>query len=269
MYYAAATGDENPLFLDDTREAGIIAPPMLAVSLTWPLSARVKDFWGKSDFPIEVLTRQVHYSEILRWHKSMRPGDRLRVQGRVAAILPHRAGTHLVLEYTARDKDDDIVFVERIGGFLRGVKCTDAGKGEVFPGLADAPAGNTAPLWSKKVAIPLLAPYIYDGLADVHFPIHVSPAFAKGVGLPGIIFHGTGTMALAVRELVREEADNNPQRLLAAQCRFTGMVMPDSEIRVDLLSRDVGDDRTMCHFVVRNEADKIVLNNGCVTIALT
>lgn len=266
MYYAAATGDENPRYLDDMREEGIVAPPMLAISLTWKISGRIEEFWGDSDFPVEVLTRQVHFSESLQWMKPMRPGDRLRIEGTVAAILPHRAGTHLIIEYAARDLQGDTVFIERIGGILRGVKCIDEGCGKDTVPLRP-PAKEYQPLWTKTLAISPLASYIYDGLADAHFPIHISPAFAKMVGLPGIIFHGTGTLALAVREIVSMEADNDPCRLLGAQCRFTGMVIPGTDITVELLDRETEEQHIKYHFIVRNNAGKAALSDGCVTVA--
>ncbi|MEW6110922.1 MAG: MaoC family dehydratase N-terminal domain-containing protein, partial [Thermodesulfobacteriota bacterium] len=38
MNYAAAIDDHNPVYFDDEREGGIIAPPMFAVAVTWPIS---------------------------------------------------------------------------------------------------------------------------------------------------------------------------------------------------------------------------------------
>jgi len=37
MAYAAATGDLNPAYFDDTRAGGVVAPPMFGVRLDWPL----------------------------------------------------------------------------------------------------------------------------------------------------------------------------------------------------------------------------------------
>ena len=265
MLYAASIGDDNPRHLDDTRPEGIIAPPMLAISLTWPISESVAESWGGADFPVEVLSRQVHYSEFLQWTRPVRPGDRLRIEGAVAAILPHRAGTHLIIEYTARDGKGEPVFVERIGGLLRGVKCTDAGQGEDRVPARPVPR-EYAPLWATTLHLSPLAAHIYDGLANVHFPIHISPAFAKFVGLPGIIFQGTGTLAMAVREITAREADNDPARLRQARCRFTGMVLPGTDITVELVAREAEADGTACHFIVRNAQGKAVLSDGCVTV---
>lgn len=267
LNYAASIGDDNPWHLDDTREEGVIAPPMLAISLTWRISERFAEFWESSDFPMEVLLRQVHYSESLHWMKPMRPGDRLRFEGVVAAILPHRAGTHLIIEYTARNKAGEVVFIERIGGILRGVKCTDQGSGEDT--ISSEPlAKEYAPVWSKKIEVSKFAAHIYDGLADVHFPIHISPAFAQMVGLPGIIFQGTGTLAMAVKEITAMEAENDPRRIQHTQCRFTGMIMPGSTITIELTDRKRIDNGTSCRFLVKNEQEKIALSDGCVTVGL-
>jgi acyl dehydratase len=266
MNYAASIGDDNPWYLDDTREGGVVAPPMLAIALTWRISEHFFDYWGEEAFPYEVLARQVHYSESIQWKRAIRPGETLRVEGQVDAILPHRAGTHLILAYTAYDKGGEVVFVERIGGLLRGVVCEDEGKGRdcvTEYGISS----EDAPVWSRDMHISKLAAHLYDGCADVHFPIHISPAFAQAVGLPGIIFQGTGTLAMAVREITAAEADNDPRRIAAVQCRFTGMVRPDSIITVKMLKKEPAAYNVVkCHFAVLDAKGKTVLRDGCVDI---
>lgn len=266
MNYAVSIGDDNPRHLDDTRPEGIIAPPMLAVSLTWRISERWHDFWGDSGLPADVLSRQVHYTESLEWMRPIEPGDRLHIEGSVAAILPHRSGTHIVVAYTATDMRGETVFIERIGGLLRGVTCTDAGRGEAALSRL-SPSEDTTPLWKTTLSLSKFAAHRYDGLADVHFPIHISPAFAQLVGLPGILFQGTGTLAMAVREITAKEAENDPGRLRGAQCRFTGMVFPGTDISVELLDREPTEQGTVCHFIVRDNRGKPVLSNGSVTVA--
>ncbi|MBN2307908.1 MAG: MaoC family dehydratase N-terminal domain-containing protein, partial [Candidatus Hydrogenedentes bacterium] len=88
MNYAAAVGDGNPFYFDDEREGGIIAPPMLAVALTWPIAEHMPQFWPADGFPLEVLQRQVHMTEHLIWHRTMRPGDALTITGEAVAIAP-------------------------------------------------------------------------------------------------------------------------------------------------------------------------------------
>ncbi|MFA6035151.1 MAG: MaoC family dehydratase N-terminal domain-containing protein, partial [Myxococcota bacterium] len=119
--YAAATGDANPFYLDDEREGGIVAPPMFAVALTWPIIERVWEFIENPEFPLEVLSTIVHYTEHLQFHKPMRPGGSLEIRGKVAAIVPHRSGTVATLAFDSFDESGKAVFTEHIGAMLRGV----------------------------------------------------------------------------------------------------------------------------------------------------
>jgi MaoC like domain. len=140
----------------------------------------------------------------------------------VQAIVPHRAGTHLVMKYTARDAAGENVFIESIGGLLRGVRCADEGRGDPgeFPEAASSP--HETPAWERAMYIDPWAPYRYDAGADIHFPIHTSPAFARSVGLPGIIYHGAATLSLALRDIVNREADGDP---LESTCRHASLAL--------------------------------------------
>jgi acyl dehydratase len=53
-------------------------------------------------------------------------------------------------------------------------------------------------------------------------PIHLDEAFARSVGLPGVIAHGLLQMGIAAG--VAAEAAGGPERLTRLACRFAGMV---------------------------------------------
>jgi acyl dehydratase len=239
--YAAAVGDANPVYFDDTLAGGLVAPPMLAAAITWPLTAvlgpKLAEAEGAAIDPA-IFKTQVHHTESLIFHRLVRPGDTLSVSGRVAAVLPHRAGTRLVIRFDASDASGAPVFTEYSGAMLRGVECMGGGAEIDAPAIPAPGEADNAPLWEAAIAVDALAPYRYDAGSDIHFPIHTSPGFARSVGLPGIIHHGTGTLALAARELVDREAGGDPARLKALSCRFSGMVRPGEEIAVRLLARD-------------------------------
>jgi len=82
-----------------------------------------------------------------------------------------------------------------------------------------------------------LAPFIYDGCTDIHFPIHTSRKFAHDVGLPGIIHQGTATLAYAARELVNREAGGNPALLKNTRLSFYGNGTAGSDIMVRMTGR--------------------------------
>jgi len=261
MNYAAALGDTNPCYLDDERPDGIVAPPMFAVAATWPILENIWEYIEDPDFPRELLLTQVHYTEHLRFYQPIRPGDALKIQGTIVAIIPHKAGTHIAIRFDATDSRESPVFTEHIGALLRGVTCTDEGQGA--GGLPQVPPSpdEAEPVWEAAIAIDACAPFVYDGCTNIHFPIHTSVKFAHDVGLPGIILQGTATLAYAVRELIDREGEGNPLAVDSLSCRFSGMVLPGSGITVRLL-RKVPGSGTDLFFEVINAEGKKALSHG-------
>jgi acyl dehydratase len=268
--YAAAVSDANVHYLDDERPEGLIAPPMFAVAVTWRTLSRIHEYLEDHDFPLHLLATQVHYTEHLRFHRPIQPADTLTIGGKIVAILPHRAGTLVVIRSDAVDEEGAPVFTEHSGTLLRGVRCTDGGAGSedlppIPPALRAAPLLPTGPMplvWESVIQIEPERPYLYDGCTGISFPIHTSPQFAHGVGLPGTILQGTATLAFAARELVNREAGGLPRRLAVLYGRFTSMVLPGTEIRVQLTGRQRQKDGTGLHFVVLNGEGRRAINDG-------
>ncbi len=234
--YAASVGDANEWYLDDTKEEGIIAPPIFAAAITWPLVERINEY-PEWPYPPDLLRTLVHYSEHLQFKRPIRPGDRLSIHGEIAAVLPHRAGVYLVLKFRAVSQSGETVFTEHTGGILRGVKCADVGRGgEGLPKFAPLAIPEN-PIWAISIPIPRELPYLYDGCTNIVSPIHTSPQFARTAGLPDIILQGTATLALAVRELVRREGDGDPRRVAQLVANFGAMVIPGSSVELRLLAR--------------------------------
>ena len=260
--YAAAIGERDACYFDDIRPEGVIAHPVFPVAVTWPITLHPDRYLRDSRFPLELMAMQVHHSEDIALHHPVRPGQILTVAGTVAAILPHRAGTRVVMRYAAADDGGRPVFTEHIGALLRGVRCSDDGRS--LPGLPDEPPPDPSgePVWQQGIAIDPALPYIYDGCSDIVFPIHTSPAFARGVGLPGIILQGTATLALAVRELLGRESGLHPSAVTGVACRFTGMVLPGSRISVRLFQRTAVDGRLTLSFDVIDAESRPVLRKG-------
>jgi len=266
MNYAAAIGDSNPLYFNDERPEGIIAPPLFPVAMTWPIIENIADYIEAEGFPREILFTQVHYTEHLHIHRPVTPGGNITIRGSIAAILPHKAGTHVVIRFDATDADGDPLFTEHIGAMMRGVQCTDSGKGsEQLPAVPRQPEGSAA-LWDAVIPIDPLAPFIYDGCTNIHFPIHTSVAFARQVGLPGIIHQGTATLALAVHNILNREAGGDSRRLVSVYCRFTGMVLPGSAIRVRLTGKNKGPGKTDLFFTVLNAEEKRAVSDGYIRL---
>jgi acyl dehydratase len=125
---------------------------------------------------------------------------------------------------------------------------------------------ESAALWESVISIDPLAPFIYDGCTNIHFPIHTSVKFAHQVGLPGIIHQGTATLALAVHNILNKEAGGDPHRLATLYCRFTGMVLPGSAIRVRLTGKNQVSGGTDLFFTVLNAEEKRAINDGYIRL---
>ncbi|MFX0176073.1 MAG: MaoC/PaaZ C-terminal domain-containing protein [Candidatus Hodarchaeota archaeon] len=266
MNYAAAIEDDNPIYFDDEREDDIVAHPVFIVAVTWPIIKNLEDYILLDKFPTKVLKTVVHYTEHIRLYRSIKPKDSLIIKGKIVAMLSHRSGTHIILRLDAFDTNKYPVFTEYTGAMLRNVNLI----GEDM-GISNIPkipliGENLKPLWKKIITIDRLRPYIYDGCTDIVFPIHTSNKFAHFVGLPGIILQGTATLAYAVKELVNNETQRNPSLVEEISCKFTGMVIPGTDIEIHLNKRNEIKEKKELYFEVFNNKGRKAITNGYLAI---
>lgn len=265
--YAAATGDMNPRYIDDSREGGITAPPMFAVAVTWPVVENIRRYVDMP-YPPEIFLTLVHYTEHIEFFSPVKPGDSLAVNGEVAAVIPRKSGTQIIFKFEVTNQRGLPVFTEYMGGLLRGVECMDGGKGkESIPTVPDWDTSDP-PVWEAILPVGREAPYVYDGCTGIVFAIHTSPAFARAVGLPDIILQGTATMAYSVSQLVNREAGGDPARLEAVHGAFRGMVFPGSSIRVQLTGRNTLGGAAHLFFRVLNEQGQPAISCGYARLKL-
>lgn len=262
MNFAAGLGDNNPHYFDDTRPGGIVAHPMLAVALTWPLSAALEDEWGEEGIPWEARLRQVHYNESIVWHRSLGPDDHLEITGELRALLPHPAGTLAVIRYEAQERAGRPVFTEHITGLLRGVGLSGEGRGpEDLPVVLAAPS-DLGGAWEQPIPIDPLAAHRYDAGSQISFPIHTSIAFARQMGLPGTIYHGTATLGLAIRDILNREGGAEPRRLAEVHCGFRGMVLPGSTVVLSVRGVRIQAAVTTVYFEVHTATGDRAIRDG-------
>lgn len=266
MNYAAAVEDENPRYLDDTRQGGVIAPPMFAVAFTWPVMEGFQAYL-KKHLPAEILGRVVHAAEHLSFSRPVRPGDQLHATAGVISVEPVSAGSLAVLKIEVRDSGNRPVFTEEAGFLFRGVSLSGAKKVIQPPASwPETDKGDTI-LWEKSIRVARSAPWIYDGCTNIVFPIHTSVDFARSVGLPDIILQGSATLALAAREVVEHVAEGDPEAIKELACRFTGLVIPETSIRFQVLKTDAtGAGRGVC-FRILDAGGKPVLSHGYARIS--
>ena len=265
MHYAAAINDNNSFYLDDERDNGIVAHPFFPVTLTLPIVENLSDYIDDEytdDFPYEVLMTMVHYSEYMKIHRLIKPKDELNIRSKFVALLPHRAGTHAIVKLAAQDNTRQPVFTEYIGGMLRGVECVGEEIGEVDLPTVPNYKYQDSPIWKKDIYIDPLRSYIYEGCAKTSLPIHSSKEFAHSVGLPDILLQGVCTLGMAVSEIINEELDSDPSNVTDIACKFTAMVIPDSQVHLNVFKSTKTNDGREIFFEVLNDQGKKAIREG-------
>ena len=263
MHYAASVDDNNPYYFDDERDEGIVGPPLFSIIANWPVIKNINDQIDSEDFPLEVLTTIVHYTEHLKIYRLIKPGDKITISGKIAGILPHRAGTHTIIHLETRDQENELITEEYVGGMLRGVECLGGGKGEENQPKIKPHDIASQPLWQESIHIDALKSYIYEVCTDTTIvPIHTSKQFAHMVGLPDIILQGTATLALAVKTITDKELDRNPFRIKEIACKFTGMVLPNTEVSLNLSCKTPENDLEHFFFDVWNNEGRKAISQG-------
>src|SRR5579871_2522401 len=93
MAFAAGTDDHNPRYFDDTADPPI-APPLLAVSLEWPLLLALRTALPGTS--AEELRRGVHASHDVTIQRLPAAGETLRTTATVVALERRPSGTGLL-----------------------------------------------------------------------------------------------------------------------------------------------------------------------------
>jgi acyl dehydratase len=106
-----------------------------------------------------------------------------------------------------------------------------------------------------EIAVAATAAHVYTECARIWNPIHTEPDYARNAGLPGIILHGTATLALSVSRVVNSFRVK-PSRI---RCRFAGMVLMPSTLTVH--ASRVGDGIA---FETRNAQGETVIERGWI-----
>ncbi len=217
MAYAAGLGETDPRYFDTRAPAGPAAHPVFPVCYEWPLALAVS-----GQIASEALQRRsVHAAHDLTTHRPPRAGETLLTTARIVSIRQIRPGALVVVRYETVDAEGAAVTTTDYGSIYRDVAVKGPDR-EAVPRTAGGEAMSGLDTLST-VAVPATLAHVYTECARIWNPIHTDIAVAQGAGLPGIILHGTATLALAVsRVLAASRADPGSVRRIT--CRFTGMV---------------------------------------------
>lgn len=262
MAYAAGVGDTNPLYLDTTREDGIVAHPIFPVCYEWPVAVALR----ARTVPPEIALRGVHATHDLVIHRLPIPGDRLTTTARIVAVERRKPGAYVLTRFETRDAASRPVTTTEAGTLYLGIAVLGPERRPADPPAAPLLADDGHPCWEEGLPVTRGTAHIYSECARIWNPIHTDRAVAAAAGLPDIILHGTATLALAVSALLAREADGDPTRVRRVRCRFGAMVFMPSTICVKRLDRNAGPDGETVGFQVLTEAGRAAIGEGIIIL---
>ena len=262
MAYAAALGDAMPCYLDTNR--GVIAHPMFPVCFEWPVQVAMRaQFEQASSLTRDEAMRGVHATHDTVLHRAIRPPERLTTRLTVAGVERRKPGAYMVTRLDTVDEAGLLVCTSWYGAIYRGVEVV----GPDLPAkLAPAPAQPLVeagePLSECQLEVPAGMAHIYTECARIFNPIHTDASVARAAGLPGIILHGTATLAMAVSRIVESEAGKDPARVERVAARFGAMVTMPSTLTVRVLARE----GAVVFFEVLSGQGRLAIRDGMVTL---
>jgi acyl dehydratase len=219
--YAEATNDDLA-----PHAAGEYAPPVFAVVPAFETLAAT----SVKPVPQEILMRVVHGEQDFRFHAPILPGQQLTSTASVIGVTPKSSGVTVCVLAKTVDQDGTPIVDQYMTAFFRGAEL-DAGAGAAPPEHAfPAELRGTEPAAVVAQRFDADQTHRYAPAAGDPMPIHTDEAFAKAMGLPGIIIHGLCTMAFTSRAIIQTACPGDPTRLRRLAVRFSKPCRPGEEI---------------------------------------
>jgi acyl dehydratase len=253
--YAAATNDDNPAY-----ESGKYAPPLFAVVPTWD---SVID-GAATMIPPEALGMVVHGEHDIHYHQPLVPGQTLKTHGEIYAVRVGRSGTRFTSRIVSVDESGAPALEQFNTAFIRAMSDGDSG-GPAKPDHAFPEDARSRPAGELSVHVDDDQTYRYRDASGDTMPIHVDDAFAKSMGLPGIIAHGLCTMAMCSQAVIKTVAGADPGRLKRLAVRFAKPVLPGNDVVVSIFDAGERDGRRVFAFEARSAGD-VVIKDGLAEV---
>ncbi|MDX2379606.1 MAG: MaoC family dehydratase N-terminal domain-containing protein [Acidimicrobiia bacterium] len=273
MAYAAAIDDTNDRYFDTTRADGVVAHPMFAVCPEWPVIVSGRAASERWNITADETRRSVHATHDLTVHRLIRAGDLLTTTAVYTGVEQRRPGAFVSIRLETRDSDGELVATTDQGNLYLGVHTVGDDRPASSPAtglehpVADAEGAPGEPPIGVRVDVPRGAAHTYTECARIWNPIHTDEAVALAAGLPGIILHGTATMALAVSRIVDAFADGDPHRVRRIVGRFAAQVPRPSSIMVrHQRNRPTPGGSTTISYDVLTESGGLAIDRGVVLI---
>jgi NAD(P)-dependent dehydrogenase (short-subunit alcohol dehydrogenase family)/acyl dehydratase/putative sterol carrier protein len=259
MAYAQATNDDNPAYLDEAREGGVVAPPIFPVRLfKEPLFGVMTDPELNAD-----LLLLVHGEQEMEFYDVLRPGDLAVLRSEITGIEDKSSGQLLHVGVRLY-REGELVVKARSTMFVRDPSAKREKKAKKEQSAEALPAA----LFTQTLTVTEDQSLRYADASLDNNPIHTDVQVAKMAGLPNIILQGLCTMAFTSQAIVKNAAEGDPKRLRRMSVRFTKPVLPGDKITTEIWADEDSEDGSKSYkFRAINQAGVPVIDNGKACIA--
>ena len=251
--FAAAINDTSEIFYHSKH---VSVHPLQVVTLTWQLLQDKENKWKKF-IPPAWHDRLVHYDEHLEINRPVEVGEELVADSRIVSMTEHKLGTKIQTKATFTSAKGELIVTEYASSIFFGVQCEAEREIEKSP-IDIKKSNDEITTWEELVDIPKTAPYLYDGCTNISALIHTDDAYARAIGLPGIIYHGTATLARAISCIIQRELQGDPARIKAISTKFVGKLTVPNILKVRLSPRE---DRILPFQAFDNNDQVILIGN--------
>jgi acyl dehydratase len=255
--YASATND--PIF---AHLVGDVAPPVFAIVPVFEAML----YPAVEVMPVELIPRVVHGEQDFRFHRPIKPGDKLSSRAKMIGYEGLDNGTRAAILLECRTEAGELVNEQYVTTFVRGVN-TGSTVGELSPGhKLDSALRDDPPLATVVQHVDKDQTFRYAPAAGDPMPIHLDDEIAKESGLPGIIAHGLCTMAFASWAVLTEVGGSDVSRLRRLAVRFSKMVLPGDDLQTRIWHAGSADGITTYSFETAR-GDDLVITDGLAEIS--
>ena len=251
--YAAATNDSTA-----QHASGELAPPVFSIVPAFQSLAMA----SITVIPPELIGSILHGEQDFHFHRPIEPDMELSTVSTPIGMRQRSSGVTVVTRAETSDGAGELVTEQYMTTFVRGARGAEE-VGEEAPahgfdeGLRESePAAEVAQTFDGDQT------YRYAEASGDPMQIHLDDAFAKSVGLSGIIIHGLCTMAFTSVGAVQSFCADDPSRLRRLAVRFAKVALPEQTITTRYWSAGAREGRSAYAYETTADSGDVVIKDG-------